>query len=188
VTGAHGVGQLPERLVTETGTTDVGHDVVEKGLSSHGENCTIWNMNQVVHLERTVSAPPEEVFALLGDVTGWASWSAFDESGLERSGSPVPDGVGAIRRFRYGRTRSREEVTVFDPPHRLGYRLLSGVPAKGYEALVTLTPAPDGGTAITWHSEFRAQWPGTGGLVRRSLTTFIGRLVEDLDAALVRQG
>ena len=128
------------------------------------------------------------MFALLGDAASWASWSSFDESGLERPGAPTADGVGAIRTFRYKRTRSREEVTAYEPPHRLGYALLEGVPVKDYASEVTLTPSNRGGTLITWHSTFRPAWPGSGWLLRRLMTHFIRLVAGELARAAERAG
>ena len=113
------------------------------------------------------STAPERVWELLADVGTWPEWADFDEAAVE-SGS----GLGEIRSFRHGRTRTRERVTVFEPPHRFGYDLVSGLPIRGYHAEVTLTPYGDG-THIRWHSTFRARVPGTGWLIRRSLQRFV---------------
>jgi uncharacterized protein YndB with AHSA1/START domain len=138
-------------------------------------------MNQVVHVERSVAAPPEAVFALLADPTGWPAWSGHDRGEVVRD-APVgePRGVGAVRAFTVGRLRSVEEVVAFEPPSRFGYELRSGLPVRGYRADVRLAPAPDGGTVVTWHSEFRARVPGTGPLIRRGLQRFIERATRGL--------
>lgn len=113
------------------------------------------------------AAPPERVWALLADVRTWPDWADFDEAEVE-SGS----GLGEVRAFRRGRTRTRERVTVFEPPRVLGYDFVSGLPIRDYHADVTLTPQ-DGGTHIRWHSTFRARVPGTGWLVRSALQRFV---------------
>lgn len=180
---AGAVGDLAQRAPAEAVPDDVVEHIVEQGLSSHANYCTIRYMNQVVHVETTSAADPTAVFALLGEVETWTAWaSAFDEAGLEREGGPQRQGVGAIRRFRVGRVRSREEVVAFEPGGHFAYTLLSGLPVRGYRADVTLTPV-DGGTHIVWHSTFRARIPGTGGLIRRKLTAFITVLAGELAAA-----
>jgi hypothetical protein len=107
----------------------------------------------------------------------------MDETTLERPApGPDPDGVGAIRRFRTGRTTSREEVLEFEPDRHLAYTLLSGLPLKDYRATVDLRP--DGtGTAITWRSTFRPKFPGTGWIYRLALGKFLERLIASLAAA-----
>jgi hypothetical protein len=143
----------------------------------------MWYMIQVVHVEKKSSAPREHVFALLADVTTWPTWTEFDEGELLQPGTPDRNGVGAIRAFRRKRVRSREEVVAFEAPSHLAYRLLEGLPIKGYRADVTLAETPEGGTAITWHSTFRPTWPGTGWLIRRGLSKFIAQTAADLAAA-----
>lgn len=121
------------------------------------------------------SAPPAEVWRWLADGRSWSTWTNLQRSELEREGVPAPDGVGAIRRFSTGPGASREEVVAFEPPHHLGYILLSGLPVRSYRCDVELTP--DGaGTLITWRSQFEPKLPGSGALMavflRAILTTF----------------
>jgi len=77
----------------------------------------------------------------------------------ERDGAPDRDGVGAVRFFGMGRIGSREEVTAFDEPHHFAYRMLSGLPVRGYRSDVTLESTSDGGTVITWASQWDAARP-----------------------------
>jgi len=79
----------------------------------------------------------------------------------------------------------RTAVSGAVPGEVFSYVLESGLAIRDYKAVVTLTPA-EGGTAIRWRSTFRAKVPGTGGLYRRQLGTFIGRTLEGLAAAAAR--
>ena len=79
----------------------------------------------VYRVESRADAPVEDVWPLLGEAARWHEWSFLTRSGLERAGSPDPDGVGAIRRFTRNGVGSREEVVAWDPPHHLAYRILS---------------------------------------------------------------
>src|SRR4051812_21920226 len=99
------------------------------------------------------SAAPDDVWALLADVSTWRQWAPFDESTLEEPGADDPNGVGARRRFRRGKRISREEVVAFEPGRHFAYTLQEGLPIHDYRADVTLTPAR-GGTEIRWHSTF----------------------------------
>jgi polyketide cyclase/dehydrase/lipid transport protein len=122
-------------------------------------------------------APPDVVWQVLADGRGWAQWGPWQKAELEREGSPPPDGLGAIRRLIRRPVTTREEVTVFEPPSRFGYEMLSGLPFRGYRAEVTLSEA-EGGTDIRWRSEFDAKIPGTGSLFRRQLGGFIADVVK----------
>lgn len=126
------------------------------------------------------AAPVERVWALLANARGWPEWAPFVTADLERQGSPQPDGVGAIRRFTYGKSVARECVVAFEPPHWLAYQLLSGLPVRDYRGDVTLQSTPDGGTALRWQAHFEPLIPGTGWLVRRRLEPFIGDVAQRL--------
>jgi hypothetical protein len=68
---------------------------------------------------------PETLWAPLSHVATWAAWGSWQEAELVRPGSFVPDGVGAVRRLRRGRTVVIEEVVCFEPDRRLA-DLLAG--------------------------------------------------------------
>lgn len=90
-----------------------------------------------------------------------------------------------------GPVKSREEVTVFDPPRRLGYHIVSGFPARDYNSLVTLEPAADGGTRITWRSEFDGKPRGTGWIMRIGMVPylmFLARMSGRVAARSLRAG
>jgi uncharacterized protein YndB with AHSA1/START domain len=124
--------------------------------------------------------PPDRVFARLADALSWPRWSPIGAAEIERPGP----GEGEIRRFTTGRVVNREEVVVFEPPHRFAYRLLSGLPLRGYVAEVVIAPTGDG-SRIEWTSTFQGRWPGSGPLYRLVLGRFIGRVVDGLAHARV---
>lgn len=132
-----------------------------------------------VHAAARSSAPVEEVWAVLADARRWREWTPLRTTELEREGSPPPDGVGALRRFGVGPIATREEVVEFDPPHRLVYVLVSGLPIDGYRAEVTLTEW-NGGAEIAWRARFEPRIPGTGAFFRLFLTRVLGDLATRL--------
>ena len=127
-------------------------------------------------------ASPAAVYALLADGATWPSWSKISSFELQQ---PAPDGgerVGAIRRFRTGRSVSVEEIVETVPGRRFSYTLLEGLPLTNYRADVDLTES-NGGTAIRWHSTFGAKRPGTGRFYRIVLGRFIRSCVRGLARA-----
>ena len=134
-------------------------------------------------MEGHADAPRERVWALVADGASWSEWARFTKSSLEKEGDPPPDGVGAIRNFGTGFSKSREEVVEFQPPSRFAYRLLKGLPLDDYLAVVTLDE-DRGGTKITWHSTFtKSRIPGTTGFYRWFLSRFITDLIKCLAKA-----
>jgi hypothetical protein len=146
---------------------------------------------QAYTLDRRAQAPIETVFAVRADGAGWSGWTRIAATTLEREGDPAPDGVGAIRLFRTGPVKSREEVTGYAPPvggeARFGYRLLSGLPVKGYQAEVVLTADGDA-TDIDWSAEFTPGLPGTARLTAAFLRATVGTIADSLVAESERRG
>ena len=144
---------------------------------------------QEVEAHAHSAADRESVWRVVADAPGWSSWGAWSKSELQREGHPTPGGVGAIKSLTSETRRpvvSVEEVTVFEPPARLGYKLLSGLPLRNCEAEIALTEAPGGGTDITWRSQFDPKFPLTGGLFRRALQKFTDDAAQRLAAEAER--
>jgi len=126
------------------------------------------------HIEVTQhsAAAPTSLFALLINGETWPRWSPIEAFELERTGDPAPEGVGAIRILRRGRTTGRDEIVEVVPDRRLGYRSLSGLPVRDYRAHVDLEPHGDG-TTIRWEASFEPKVPGTGWILERGLRRFL---------------
>ena len=140
-------------------------------------------ITQSISATRKIAAPVSAVWALVDHVETWSTWGPFETAELERTGSTNRGGVGAIRRFRRGTWTTREEVTVYQPGRRVGYRLLSGIPVRDYTAEVTLEQS-GARTRVTWEATFRPMIPGTGRALRRRLAVFVSEVLEDLAGAL----
>lgn len=87
------------------------------------------------------AAPPAMVYRLLRASATWPLWSALGPFTRERPGQGDPDDVGAIRCFRTGIIRAREEIVLLEPDRRIDYRLLSGLPVRDS---APACPAPAG--------------------------------------------
>jgi uncharacterized protein YndB with AHSA1/START domain len=138
---------------------------------------------QVVDATAHSGAQPDEVWRLVSDSATYPDWGTWDLRELEEEGTPAPEGVGAVRVLRTGRTTVREEITAFEPPQRLAYRLLEGLPINDYEAEVTLSPGLRGGTDIRWHAEFEPKFPVPGFIARRKLQSVFDEATEGLAKA-----
>jgi hypothetical protein len=143
-------------------------------------------VTQAVDEHAHSNAPREAVWRLVADTLTWPDWGAWSRAEVLREGTPPPGGLHAIKRLKLFPTTVVEEVTVFDPPNRLGYELRSGLPLRGYRAEIVLTDAPSGGTDIRWSGRFEAKLPGSGPLHRRLLARFTADTVERLARAAER--
>lgn len=125
------------------------------------------------------AADPTAVYALLIDGASWPAWTPISSFRLERAGDPPPEGVGAIRVFGIGVSKGREQIVELVPGAGLSYVSLSGLPVRDYRADVELMPGGDG-TDIRWRSSFIPRLPGTGWLLRWTLTWFVRRCASGL--------
>ncbi len=134
------------------------------------------------HIEVTALTPASAatVYDLLVDGPSWPRWSPIESFELERPGDPAPEGVGAIRVFRLGRTTGRDQILERVPNARFTYSSLSGLPVRDYVGAVELTGTVGGGTGIHWESRFFPSVRGTGWIVERSICRFLQRCADGL--------
>ena len=134
---------------------------------------------QAFELVEKIPAPPEQVFGVLADHRGLADWTSAREVVLRQEGDPPPNGLGAIRVVRTSGLAVEEEITGFDPPKRLSYRISGGLPIRDHRAEIQVAPHADG-SEVRWIVSFRPRIPGTGALlaflIRRGLQDMLLRL------------
>jgi uncharacterized protein YndB with AHSA1/START domain len=135
-----------------------------------------------IHVTAETSAPLDEVYRLLADGSTWPQWSPIESFELERPGTDGPEGVGAIRIFRLGRTTGRDQLLALVPNRRIEYASLSGLPVRDYVGEVDLEPAAGGGTTIHWRSSFYPARRGTGWIVERAIRRFLDGCTDGLAA------
>ena len=128
-------------------------------------------------LRESIAAPIEIVFEVLADHQGQADRTLLRSSTLERAGDPPPNGVGAIRRLSSIGPPIREEVTVFEPPHRFAYKMLSGIPVQSHTGTVELT-RQGAGTLLVWRIDSVPKFPVPAAvwsaLVRPAIKVLLG--------------
>ncbi|OBK70642.1 SRPBCC family protein [Mycobacterium sp. 1274761.0] len=139
-------------------------------------------MSRLYHyvVSRHVEATPDTVWKVVSDHTGMAQWTPFRKAILEKPGTPHPNGVGAIRSLHLFGPPTREEVIEFDPPRRLRYRLLSGLPFRDYIGEVTIEPEGVG-SRLSTDIRFCTRIPGTqifGPVAIRIATRAAARVAE----------
>jgi uncharacterized protein YndB with AHSA1/START domain len=121
-----------------------------------------------------IVAPREVVWDVMTDHVRYARWSSANRVVMERTGTPDPDGVGAIRVFETGPMKVREEVVEFETPRRMVYRLVSGLPVRDYRSEMLLED-DETTTVLTWMSSFEPRIPLTGALFTRIMRNAVDR-------------
>ena len=101
-----------------------------------------------LHLERTIAAPPEKVFAWLADPANLAAAPLVLKAGPAKESSGP--GAGAIREATAVGAWFREEITAYDEPRSYSYLIVRSFPAIDHEGgTLTFTPSGDG-THVDW--------------------------------------
>jgi hypothetical protein len=109
-------------------------------------------------LRASIVAPIDIVFDVLADHQGQADRTLLRSSTLEREGDPPPNGLGAIRSLSLVGPPIREQVTVYEPPHRFAYKMLSGVPVRSHIGTIELAQQGTG-TLLTWQIDSIPKFP-----------------------------
>jgi uncharacterized protein YndB with AHSA1/START domain len=105
-----------------------------------------------LHVERTIAAPPEHVFAWLADPASLTAVPLIFKAGWTKDSSGP--GTGAVREVIAAGAWFREEITAYDPPHSYSYRILRSFPAIDHEG-GTLAFTPSGvGTHVDWVTSY----------------------------------
>jgi uncharacterized protein YndB with AHSA1/START domain len=116
-----------------------------------------------LHVERTIAAPPDRVFAWLADPANLTSAPLFLRAGWAK-GSPRPNMVGAQREVLSVGAWLREQITSYEPPHSYSYRVVRSFPACRHDgATLTCTRSGDG-THVDWVSTYTVPTRGGGKL------------------------
>ncbi|MBV8966933.1 MAG: SRPBCC family protein, partial [Mycobacteriaceae bacterium] len=90
---------------------------------------------------RRVAVDPATAWNVISDHERMSEWTPARAVVLENPGRPEEGGVGAVRALHmWGRT-IRERVTAFEPPRRLEYELVSGLPFRDYSGQITIVPS-----------------------------------------------
>jgi uncharacterized protein YndB with AHSA1/START domain len=113
-----------------------------------------------LHVERTIAASPQRVFAWLADPVNLTAAPLALKAGYAKD-SPGP-GAGALREVIGAGLWFREEITAFDAPRSYSYLILRSVPGMKHDGgTLTLTPQGDG-THVDWVSSYShpARWGG----------------------------
>lgn len=133
-----------------------------------------------MEVSRRFDAPREAVFDVYTDHARWSEWAGTGPSRLLQEGSPDRNGVGAIRRLGPPPFAAREEVTGFERPARMIYRVIGGgLPMRDHRGEVAFE-ADGAGTRVVWRCRFASRIPGIGGLQRRIVEAIFRRALEGL--------
>ena len=105
-----------------------------------------------LHVERTISAPVEQVFDWLADPVNLAAAPLVLRAGYAKDSSGP--GAGAVRQVIGVGNWFREEITAYDRPRSYSYLIVRSFPPFNHEGgTLTFTPSADG-THVDWQTSY----------------------------------
>jgi len=128
-------------------------------------------------IQAQIKAPRDAVWAVYTDHRGWVNWAGVKEVVLRQQGDPAPNGVGARRVVRASGIAVEEEIVAFEPPKRMVYRIVGGIPIVNHEACVQFEETPEG-THLIWNVRFDPLIPLTGGLMARLMKAGLQQILD----------
>jgi hypothetical protein len=122
---------------------------------------------RTIRVERSMKITPEQAFDMMADHAGYVHFPGVRAAKVTKPGTTEPNGLGAIREVKLDGAWVKEEITVFERPKKLGYKIIKSRPPIQHEGgLIELTPTADG-VHVLWTSTFRVAVPFIGGLLTR---------------------
>lgn len=131
------------------------------------------------------AVPPERLFEVLSDHEGMSEWIGARVSVVA---GPPDGGVGTVRRVRARGLAIDEEVTYSDPPRRMVYRIVRGLPVvRFHRGEILVEPWGRTGSQLTWDILVDSAVPGAARAIvavlrpaiRAGLSRLRARLADD---------
>jgi len=117
---------------------------------------------KTIVVTKTINAPIEDVFDAYTDHERLADLPMVISAEVVVPGKTEKNGLGAVRVVNGGLIMLREEITAFERPHLMEYRIRESRPASKHDlGRVEFTETPDG-TKVTWTTVFGVRLPLVG--------------------------
>src|SRR5689334_19995770 len=122
---------------------------------------------RTIRVKRSLRVSAEKVFDVIADHEGYTRLEGIKKSKLVKTGATERNGVGAVREIVAGGAWFQEEITTFERPKKLGYKIIKSKPPMDHEGgLVEITPTADG-CDVVWTTTLHVRIPLVGGLLTR---------------------
>lgn len=134
-----------------------------------------------IHVERSllISAPPTEIFPLVGDLNQWDAWSPWATMDPDAEMTISGNGVGQVMEWHSEDPQvgdGTQEITGLDSPNYISSHLDFGDQGMA-DAKIQLTPQ-DNGTLVSWSldSDMRAGVP----TLMQPISTYFGFMMDSM--------
>lgn len=126
--------------------------------------------------------PPPILWEVVTDHEGMKRWLGTP---VKVVAAPVDGGVGTVRRISAGPLALDEEVLVHEPPRRMVYRIVRGMPLLRYHrGEMRVEPWGEGGSQLEWDIVLASRVPGVAEGIAAVLGSRINRGLRTLSSLL----
>lgn len=133
-------------------------------------------------LVESFAVSPARLWEALTDHEGMSDWLGLRVTVVN---GPRDGGVGTVRRMHARGLAFDEEVTYADPPRRMVYRIVRGVPVlRFHRGEILIEPWGQTGARLTWDILVDSAIPGVATLIARGLEPAIRQGLTKLRAQL----
>lgn len=120
---------------------------------------------QTIRIKKIIHAPIEQVFDAYTDHAALARVPGVRSARVTKPGIVEPNGLGAVREVDGRVVWLREEITAFERPRLMEYRIREARPKADHRLGRVEFAEVAGGTEITWTTIFDVRIPVVGRLV-----------------------
>ncbi len=142
-----------------------------------------------IRVERLIDKPIQVVFDAISDHANYQSFKGVEQSTLIKEGKDDVNGLGAVREIKAAGSVLHEEIVAYEPPYKLGYKIIYSKPLPYDHQLgeVTLSEQ-DGKTLAVWRSQGRITIPILGSIyfdkqIDKHGSRAFGSILKAIDAA-----
>lgn len=124
---------------------------------------------QTIHASESFNAPIDDVFDFFAKHENLGKVFAARIRRSEKAPEGDENGVGSVRKLRIGLGPAfYEKVTAYEPPNRIEYEIVSGVPVKHHRGVMEFSEQ-DGVTTLDYTIELETKIPGTSFAIAKAL-------------------
>lgn len=117
---------------------------------------------QTITLSKVIPAPIDIVFDEYTDHERLSDLPMAISSKVTRPGTTEKNGLGAIRRLNGGAIQLEEEITAFERPRLMEYRITWSFPRSRHDLGRVEFTEVEGGTRVDWTTVFTVLLPVAG--------------------------
>jgi uncharacterized protein YndB with AHSA1/START domain len=138
-----------------------------------------------ITIEESFAVPPERLWKAISDHEAMSDWAGAPTKVIA---GPSDGGVGTVRRIGMGGLKIDEEVIYADPPRRMVYRIVRGLPLlRFHRGEILIEPWGKAGSTLRWDIILDSAVPGVARAISAALGPGLRKGLAKLRRQLARE-